>query len=179
MGMRFREIDALLREAESRDNMTAAIKSGKAAKELRREREAVVEAAGGKKKLDRADQLLADAETVHARANAYMAEKQAEARDAEKKAAVETGRITARLGEREQKLKGRNADADASDRSLIKQTRVLGERTRLVTAREEAVLEKEAANANVKETLGSTQARLKTWEQELDARDARVRAAVA
>ena len=108
-----------------------------------------------------------------------MADKQAEARDAEKKAAVEIGRITARLGEREQKLKDRVADADASDRSLIKQTRALGERTRLVTAREEAVLEKEAANANVKKTLESTQARLKTWEQELDARDARVRAAVA
>ena len=85
MAMRYREIDALLRWAESNDNMTAAIKSGKAGKELRREREAVVEAAGGKEKLDRADLLLADAETVHAKANAYMAEKQAEARDAERK----------------------------------------------------------------------------------------------
>ena len=179
MAMRYREIDALLRWAESNDNMTAAIKSGKAGKELRREREAVVEAAGGKKKLDRADLLLADAETVHAKANAYMAEKQAEARDAEKKAAVEIGRITARLGEREQKLKGRVADADVRDRSLIERTKALVERTQLVSELEKAVADAEAASANVKKTLENTQARLAKLERELDARDVRIRAAVA
>ena len=61
MGMNFRETTALLREAESRDNLVAALKGGKAAKEFRSEREALEKAAGGKRKLAEADKVLADA----------------------------------------------------------------------------------------------------------------------
>ena len=59
--MRYREIDAILHLAESQDNLAAALKDGKAAKEFRKEREALEKAAGGKKKLDEADKILADA----------------------------------------------------------------------------------------------------------------------
>lgn len=63
MGMNFRETTALLREAESRDKLAAALKGGKAAKEFRSEREALEKAAGGKKRLEQADKVLTDART--------------------------------------------------------------------------------------------------------------------
>ena len=65
--MRYREIDALLREADSRDNLAAALKDGKAAKEFRKEREALEVAVGGKKRLDEADKILSSAENESAK----------------------------------------------------------------------------------------------------------------
>ncbi|HDZ37849.1 MAG TPA: hypothetical protein ENH62_06135 [Marinobacter sp.] len=65
--MRYREIDALLREAESRLELAAALKDGKAAKEFRKEREALETAVGGKKRLDEADKILSSAENESAK----------------------------------------------------------------------------------------------------------------
>lgn len=61
--MNNKEITALLREAESRDNLAVALKGGKAAAEFRKEREALEKVAGGKKKLAEVDKVLADART--------------------------------------------------------------------------------------------------------------------
>ena len=69
MGMNFRETMALLREAESRDNLAKVLKGGKAAKEFRvlvaSEREGLERAAGGKRKLEQADKVLAEAEAKY------------------------------------------------------------------------------------------------------------------
>lgn len=59
--MNYREITALLREAESRDNLAASLKGGKAAKEFREERLALEKAAGGAKKLAEAEKVFAEA----------------------------------------------------------------------------------------------------------------------
>ena len=61
MGMNFREVSTLIHWAESNDRLATALKGGKAAKEFRSEREALEKAAGGKKKLEQADKVLADA----------------------------------------------------------------------------------------------------------------------
>jgi len=115
MGMNFRETTALLREAESRDNLAAALKGGKAAKEFRREREALEKAAGGKKRLEQADKVLADA---RAAAEKIVGEAVEKAGVLGRAAAGKIKAGTAALDERQHKLSALETSLNALRASL-------------------------------------------------------------
>ena len=99
--MNYRESTALLREAESRDNLAVALKGGKAAEEFReqrlaleRERKALEAAAGGSKR-------LADSEAIYKK---RVAEAEAEATRLSRAAADDIRAGTVALDERKQEL---------------------------------------------------------------------------
>ena len=114
MGMNFRETTALLREAESRDNLAAALKGGKAAKEFSKEREALGKAAGGKRKLEQADRILVNA---HTEAGRLVAAAEREGVRLSREAADDIKTSTAALDERRGQLdsiqQGFNEQRDA------------------------------------------------------------------
>ncbi len=176
MTMRYRETDALLREAESRDNLAAALKGGTAAKEFRKEREALEKAAGGKKKLDEADKYHAKR---IAEGDAYFAERKQAGDDIENEVAAEIGQRTSALTKLEHEARERATSAKEHSLSVTEREKALVKRTHLVADREEVVLKAESVAANLKESLEGTQARLANWEQALDVRAARFKEAAA
>ena len=104
--MNYREITALLREAESRDNLAASLKGGKAAKEFRKEREAMEKAAGGARKLAEAEKVLAGA---NAEGHKIVAKAMAAASAHRINADGDIKAMKAELAERRQDLDERHA----------------------------------------------------------------------
>ena len=84
----------------------------------------------------------------------------------------------AALNEREQTLEAQCAAADKLALSLDEQAVALDGREKSVKDRETAATGAETANGNNEARLDAVQVRLANWEQTLNARDTRVKAAV-
>lgn len=127
MTMNFRETTALLREAESRDTLAAALKGGRAAKEFREAQAALEKAVGGKKTLEQADKVLADARSSAEKIVGEAVERAAVL------ALTAAGKIKAGTAA----LAGRQAELDALQTSIDEQRTALAIKA---TANEDAAL---------------------------------------
>lgn len=144
-------------------------------KVARADLKAIEKAEGGKKKLDQAAKVLADADVE---AKKIVADARAVAANIENEVAAEIGQRTSSLNKHEQKLKARETSADERDYGLNERTTGVKERERLVVERAAACHERENANANTMEALEAEQSRLTAWERALDVRAVRIKEAL-
>lgn len=163
--MRFRETDALLREAESRDNLAAALKDGKAAKEFRKEREALEMVVGGRKRLDEADKILSAA--VKTRAEAVRIGKEEASRlSSEAQTSIKVAR---------EEFAGKELELIAAQEKLIEQQRSFGLK---VMERDNAALAvqgREKAADDRSAELDSRETKIAGREKEASAREAEIK----
>jgi len=173
--MNNKEMMVLTRLSLSYDRWASALKSGAGAKQWLVENDRAEKIAGGAKKLAEADKVLADAKNRETAANVEAArivdDASIFADNIKTEAAVNSNKHTAALNERERTLEAQCAAADKLALSLDEQAVALD-------GREKRVTEAETANGNNEARLDAVQVRLANWEQELNARDTRVKAAV-
>ena len=163
-----KEMMALTRLSLSYDRWASALKSGASAKQWLVENDRAEKIAGGAKKLAEADKVLADAK---AKAASIVDDASVFADNIKTEAAVNSNKHTAALNERERTLEAQCAAADKLALGLDEQAVALD-------GREKRVTEAETANGNNETRLDAVQVRLANWEQTLNARDTRVKAAV-
>ena len=163
-----KEMMALTRLSLSYDRWASALKSGASAKQWLVENDRAEKIAGGAKKLAEADKVLADAK---AKAASIVDDASVFADNIKTEAAVNSNKHTAALNERERTLEAQCAAADKLALGLDEQAVALD-------GREKRVTEAETANGNNEARLDAVQVRLANWEQTLNARDTRVKAAV-
>ena len=170
-----KEMMALTRLSLSYDRWASALKSGAGAKQWLVENDRAEKIAGGAKKLAEADKILADANKSLADAKTKAArivdDASVFADNIKTEAAVNSNKHTAALNERERTLEAQCAAADKLALGLDEQAVALD-------GREKRVTEAETANGNNEARLDAVQVRLANWEQTLNARDTRVKAAV-
>ena len=173
--MNNKEMMVLTRLSLSYDRWASALKSGASAKQWLVENDRAEKIAGGAKKLAEADKILADANKALADAKTKAARIVADAvvfaDNIKTEAAVA-------LNERERTLEAQCAAADKLALSLDEQAVALDGREKSVKDRETAATGAETANGNNETRLDAVQVRLANWEQTLNARDTRVKAAV-
>ena len=163
-----KEMMVLTRLSLSYDRWASALKSGASAKQWLVENDRAEKIAGGAKKLAEADKVLADAK---AKAASIVDDASVFADNIKTEAAVNSNKHTAALNERERTLEAQCAAADKLALGLDEQAVALD-------GREKRVTEAETANGNNEARLDAVQVRLANWEQTLNARDTRVKAAV-
>ena len=166
--MNNKEMMVLTRLSLSYDRWASALKSGASAKQWLVENDRAEKIAGGAKKLAEADKVLADANVEGKR---IVDDASIFADNIKTEAAVNSNKHTAALNERERTLEAQCAAADKLALSLDEQAVALD-------GREKRVTEAETANGNNEARLDAVQVRLANWEQTLNARDTRVKAAV-
>jgi hypothetical protein len=176
--MNNKEMMALTRLSLSYDRWASALKSGAGAKQWLVENDRAEKIAGGAKKLAEADKILVDAKAKKAKAARIVDDASVFADNIKDEAAVNSNKHTAVLNERERTLEAQCAAADKLALSLDEQAVALDEREKRVKDRETAAAGAETANGNNEARLDAVQVRLANWEQELNARDTRVKAAV-
>jgi hypothetical protein len=170
-----KEMMVLTRLSLSYDRWASALKSGASAKQWLVENDRAEKIAGGAKKLAEADKVLADANVEGKR---IVDDASIFADNIKTEAAVNSNKHTAALNERERTLEAQCAAADKLALSLDEQAVALDGREKSVKDRETAATGAETANGNNEAQLDAVQVRLANWEQTLNARDTRVKAAV-
>lgn len=164
MAMRFRETDALLREAESREELVAALKGGTAAKEFRQEREALVKAVGGKKMIDRADWILGEAHTKSAK---IIGDAQETANEITLDAKVEIKKGEGILVEKNQRLIDLETNLDTQRQVLSEREKHIGEARHSLESRKTAADDLDQKLSRRETDVGTREVQVKAREAEI------------
>ncbi len=166
---------AMVKEAESRSELAAAMKSG-AGKELVSQIKALEKAVGGKKILDQAAKVLADAETEGKR---MISAARAEMQEAERTATQRQTYLEGQLRKETDDLANAKGAVTMNAQNLVGRETAVSEREAEVATVEATQAEIQAALDKQAEALTAEGTALDARQRDLDARSDRIRDAVA